>query len=67
MLVNLKVAITTPVHIIAGERPTTHRTHAGFQASSLPYLLKVASMGLPFSHSVFTNVTPHPPFGATPY
>ena len=26
-------------------------THAGFQASSLPYLLKVASMGSPFYYN----------------
>ena len=30
----------------------TDRTHVGFQASSLPDLLKVASMGLPFSDSI---------------
>ena len=32
--------------------PSPDRTHVGFQASSLPYLLKVASMGLPFSDSL---------------
>ena len=30
----------------------TDRTHVGFQASSLPYLLKVASMGLPSHHFI---------------
>ena len=35
----------------------TDRTHVGFQASSLPYLLKVASMGLPFSDGNICSVT----------
>ena len=38
--------------------PLTYHTHAGFQASSLPYLLKVASMGLPFSDAD-ANANPH--------
>jgi len=41
----------------------TDRTHVGFQASSLPYLLQVASMGLPFSdYSLATRPDPHNEF-----